>query len=75
MTALDGLIDSALKIAHQDAALRRSLKEAILRDDVAKTIETACALVGVKMSGSILAATVKAKSLHPSDAIFVTSDE
>jgi len=53
--ALDGLIDSALKIAYQDAALRKSLKEAILRDDVAQTLEVACSLVGVKPSGSILA--------------------
>jgi hypothetical protein len=75
MTALDGLIDAALKIAHQDAALRGSLKEAILRDDVAQTLEVDCSLVGVEPSGSILAATIKAKSPHPSDAIFVTSDE
>ena len=74
MTALNGLIDAALKIAHQDAALRKSLKEAILRDDAAQTLETACALVGVKPSGSILAATIKAISPHPSDATFVTPD-
>ena len=54
-TALDGLIDSALKIAHQDAALRRRLKAAILRDDPAAALEAACALVGFEPSGSILA--------------------
>jgi hypothetical protein len=52
--ALDGLIDSALKIAYQDAALRKSLKAALLRDDVSAALEAACALVGVKPSGSIL---------------------
>ena len=54
-TALDGLIDSALKIAGQDAALRRNLKAAIQHDDVAQTLQAACALVGVEPSGSILA--------------------
>jgi hypothetical protein len=53
--ALDGLIDSALTIAHQDAALRRSLKEAITSGDVALTLEAACSLVGVKPTGAILA--------------------
>ena len=62
MTELDGLIDAALKIAHREAALRRSLKEAIIRGDVAQTLKVACSLVGVEPSGSILAATIKARN-------------
>jgi hypothetical protein len=54
-TALDGLIDCALQIAHKDAALRRSLKAAIQRDDVAATLQAACSLLGVEPSGSIRA--------------------
>ncbi len=53
--ALDGLVAAALDIAKQDSALRRTLNEAILRDDTAAALETACALVNVKPSGSIRA--------------------
>jgi hypothetical protein len=52
--AFDGLVNAALKIAHQDAARRRTLKDAILRDDVAQVLDAACALVGVQPSGQIL---------------------
>ena len=54
-TAFDGLVAAALDIAKQDTALRRTLKEAILRDDTVAALDVACALVGVEPSGSILA--------------------
>jgi hypothetical protein len=50
----DGLVEAALKIAQQDAARRRTLKDAILGDDVAQVLDAACALVGVRPSGKIL---------------------
>ena len=54
-TALDGLIECALKIAHQDAALRRNLKAAIQRDDVAGTLQAACSLLDIEPPSSIRA--------------------
>src|ERR1017187_5174421 len=45
------LMRPALKIAQQDAALRRNLKAAIQRDDVVQTLQAACALMGVEPSG------------------------
>ena len=51
---LDGLIDAALKIAHQDPTLRRNLKEAILRDDTAAALEAAGALVGSSLQAPFL---------------------
>jgi hypothetical protein len=54
-TKLDGLIEAAQKITHQDAVLRRSLKASLLRGDPAEALEAACSLVGVKPIGSILA--------------------
>jgi hypothetical protein len=50
----DDLVDAALNIAHQDVARRRTLKNALVRGDVANSLEAACALVGVKPSGQIL---------------------
>ena len=54
-TLLDGLIEATLEVARHDAALRRDLKAAIQHDDVAQTLQAACALVGVEPSGSVLA--------------------
>ena len=62
----EGLIDAALNIAHQDATLRRNLKEVILRDDTAAALEAACALVAVEPSGSILALPC-GKAAHPQE--------
>jgi hypothetical protein len=53
--AFDGLIESALKIANHDAALRKSLKDAVVRGDAVQALHAACSLVGVEPSGSILA--------------------
>jgi hypothetical protein len=51
----DGLVSAALDIATRDAALRRELKDSILRDNLTQVLECACALVGVDPTGSILA--------------------
>ena len=53
--ALDGLIEAASKIAQRDVTLRKTLKAAILRDDVAQVLEVACSLARVEPSGSVLA--------------------
>jgi hypothetical protein len=58
--ALDGLIEAALKIAHQDGAQRRILRDALIRGDVAQALRSACPLVNVEPSGHILGLIRKA---------------
>jgi hypothetical protein len=52
-TALDGLIEAASKIAQKNAALRRDLIAAIQHDDVAATLQAACAIARIEPIGSI----------------------
>jgi hypothetical protein len=50
----DGLVNAAIKIAHEDGEMRRSLKDALVRGDVRLALELACTLVNVQPSGQIL---------------------
>jgi hypothetical protein len=51
--ALDGLIQATLDIASRDAATRREIKSAILRDDLAQALRSACALVGIEPTAAV----------------------
>jgi hypothetical protein len=53
-TKLDGLVTAALDIAMRDAAIRRDLKSALLKDDLFQALRCAYALVGVEPSAAIL---------------------
>ncbi len=46
--AIDGIIDASLEMARKDAAIRRELKAAIERNDVAETLRFARELVGLE---------------------------
>ncbi len=49
-SAMEGLIDAALEIANKRVELQREMKAAIIQQDVRKSIQIACQLVGVTES-------------------------
>ena len=50
---LDGLIEATLEIAKRDAAIRRRMKAAIQRDDLADALRCACALLGMEATAAV----------------------
>jgi hypothetical protein len=50
---LDGLIEATLEIANRDAAIRRRMKAAIERDELAEALRCACALLGMEPTPAV----------------------